>query len=360
MEYLHQSGRKKLKIKRKYVSAGVVLAALFAVWACGTETEVEKDRSFPILTGEFLGQAPPGTEAELFAPGIVSTGLYERDMAISPDGKEIYYGVVLGNRTTIMISRLDKETWTEPEQASFITGFDNFYFEPALSPDGDRMFFLTNLPPAGEPAKPGWTYQHIWAVNRGEGLEWGEPYDLGSAVNARRAEFFPSVTAEGTLYFTRAMGQGVYKIFRSRPEDGCYLSAEPLPDQVNGGNNPHNACISRDESFLIACVAGREDSLNPGLPEYYVFFRSEEDTWSEGINLGEGINFKDSRALSPHITSDGRYFFFSSTKTHQDFFSADRRASWSLIQNIHHSPQNGGGDIYWVDAEVIRRLKPQK
>jgi hypothetical protein len=349
-----------LTTKRIDVLGGVMFFALMAVWACGPGTEVDNGRGFPILTGEFLGQTPPGTEAELFAPGIVSTGLNERDMAITPDGTEIYYGVILGNRTTIMTSRLEKGIWTEPEQAPFIRGFENFYFEPALSPDGNRLFFLTNLPPAGEPAKPGWTYQHIWAVDRGEDSEWGEPYDLGPAVNARRAEFFPSVTADGTLYFTRAMGQGVYKIFRSRPEDGRYLSAEPLPDRVNDGNNPYNACISRDESYLIACVAGREDSLNPGLPEYYVFFRTEDDTWSEGINLGEGINFKDSRALSPHVTSDGRYFFFASTKTRSELLAVDLRASWSLIQDIHNSPQNGSGDIYWVDAEVIRRLNPLK
>jgi hypothetical protein len=352
--------RRETMSRRRTLLAGCVILAALAAWGCSGGAESDKEWSFPRLEGPYLGQAPPGKEAELFAPGIVSTGLYERDMAITPSGEEIYYGLLLGNRATIMTSRLENGLWTEPEQASFIRGFRHNFFEPALSPDGNKLFFLTNLPPAGEEEKPGWIYQHIWAVDRVDDGLWGEPYDLGSAVNAKRAEFFPSLTADGTLYFTRAMGQGVYKIFRSRLQEEGYHTAEPLPEVVNGGNNPFNACISRDESFLIACVAGREDSLNPGFPEYYVFFRDEDDTWSGGINLGARVNFKDSRALSPHITGDGRYFFFGTTSARPDILAADGPVSWRLIQDIHHSPRNGAGDIYWVDAGFIRELNPMK
>lgn len=338
----------------------VFVLGLFVITACSPGSYEEKNDDFPVLTGEYLGQTPPGMEAELFAPGLVSTGLYERDIAISPDGSELYYGVVVGNRTTILVSRQEDGRWTEPEQASFINGFEYYYFEPALSPDGKRMLFLTNRPPEGEPPKSGWGYQHIWAVDRGDDGIWMEPYDLGPAVNANRAEFFPSVTESGTLYFTRAEGDGRYGIYRSPLIEGQYKSAEALPDEVNGKNNPYNACISRDESLLIACIAGRDDGVNTGLPEYYVFFRTEEDTWSEGVNLGEGINFRNSSALSPHFSGDGKYFFFASNKTDPEYFSTARHLNWGLIQKIHRSPQNGSGDIYWVNAERIRRLNPNR
>ena len=50
----------------------------------------------PTLSSNYLGQTPPGDSAVVFAPGIVGTGLYTRDIAISPSGDEIYYGVSLG------------------------------------------------------------------------------------------------------------------------------------------------------------------------------------------------------------------------------------------------------------------------
>ena len=40
-----------------------------------------------VKAGPFLGQDPPGLQPEVFAPGVISTGLAERDVAISPDGR---------------------------------------------------------------------------------------------------------------------------------------------------------------------------------------------------------------------------------------------------------------------------------
>ena len=45
----------------------------------------------PGLTGDYLGQIAPGDSAVLFAPGIMSTGMATRDVAISRDGNEIYF-----------------------------------------------------------------------------------------------------------------------------------------------------------------------------------------------------------------------------------------------------------------------------
>ena len=91
--------------------------------------------------GPYLGQKPPGTVPELFAPGIVSTGLYERDVAVSPDGREIIFGVIWGKVVTIMSSRLESGEWTTPEVVPFALDFDYFHLEPCFSPDGKYLFF---------------------------------------------------------------------------------------------------------------------------------------------------------------------------------------------------------------------------
>jgi cytohesin len=46
---------------------------------------------FPVLTGPYLGQKPPGEEPEIFAPGIVSTmGMQHGPAVFSSDGREVY------------------------------------------------------------------------------------------------------------------------------------------------------------------------------------------------------------------------------------------------------------------------------
>ena len=73
------------------------------------------------ITGDWLGQAPPGDQAKLFAPGIVSNGWYTRDLAVTPDGDEIYFTVMLPNFqfSSILVTRRVDGVWTDPEVAPF-------------------------------------------------------------------------------------------------------------------------------------------------------------------------------------------------------------------------------------------------
>jgi hypothetical protein len=315
---------------------------------------------FPILQGQYLGQKAPGLTPQLFAPGIISTGMYERDLALTPDGKEIFYSVSFGRITTILATREEKGVWTEPEAASFALDSAYLSLEPCLTADGKTMFFLSNRPLKGQQAKPGWQHQNIWASDRKADGSWGEPYDLGPPINTDANEFFPSVTRDGTLYFTRSRpGDEKTAIYRARRSGGTYAEPELLPPQVNGEGNPYNACIAPDASFLIACVSGRKDSISAGLPNYYVFFRDQDDKWSEGINLGTAINMPGASAISPAISPDLKFFFFASNKSQISPGSASGRFTFSRLLEFYNSPQNGNSDIYWVDAAVIRQLKPK-
>lgn len=77
----------------------VALAALaiLAGVACTPAPEtVDPAAGFPVLSGPYLGQELPGRQPELFAPGIISTGLADLNSVFSPDGKEFYYAVDIG------------------------------------------------------------------------------------------------------------------------------------------------------------------------------------------------------------------------------------------------------------------------
>ena len=283
-------------------------------------------------------------------PGVVSTGMFTRDMAITPDGKEIYFCVSIGNYTyaTILCTKEVNGEWLPPEIVSFSGGPGVMDFEPALSVDGSRLFFLSNRPHGDEPVGD----QDIWVVDRTPD-GWSTPQNLGAPVNTDGGEFFPSLTSNGTLYFTRnKKGSGLNQIYRSKWEYGAFQEPELLPEQVNCGTNRFNAFVAPDESYMIVPATGMADAFD-GV-DYYLVFRDLKDRWSEPVNLGENVNIDNARGWSPYVSPDGRFFFFMATRTNEI-----EQADWSYnhLIELNNSPGNGNADIYWVDAGFIEKMK---
>ncbi len=314
--------------------------------------------TFPNLSGAYLGQNPPGLEPQMFAPGIINTGMNERDVAVSPDGTEIFYGLNAGRVVTIMHTRLINGKWSEPVVAPFASDQNFFFFEPCLTAEGNRIYFLTNRPPKGKQPQPGWTYQNIWAADKKEDGSWGEPYDPDTLLNSNGFQYFPSITNNGTLYFTKVDPQ-IKKpaIYRCKSINGKLQSAEKLPDIINNNGEPFNAFIAHDESYLITCVDKKPNPLNPGRTNYYIYFRDEKDAWSEGKLLGPEINIKGSNAMSAYVSPDGKYFFFAAQKTDEKFASAPSPKTLGYYKELFQSPANGNYDIYWVDSAILTKYK---
>lgn len=312
------------------------------------------DASPSTRTGPWLGEQPPGESPALFAPGIVSTGLYERDAAVTPDGKELYFGILGNDFAVIAVCRQVDGRWTGPELAPFSRDPKCLNLEPCISPDGKRFLFLSTRARAGQEQKPGWADQDIWAMDRtAEG--WGEPYNLGAPVNSDRPEFFPSLTRDGTLYFTREDSEKRSAIYRSRLVSGAYTEPERLPDTVNCGPNLFNACVAPDESYLVVCIGDRPENL--GRADYYVCFRTAGDRWSPPVNLGPAVNGKGDAATSPSVTPDGRFLFFGSSRRTPP--PAGEARTYRALQEDRVRPGNGNCDLYWVSTALIEKLRPK-
>jgi Tol biopolymer transport system component len=307
--------------------------------------------NIPELHGPYLGQTPPGTEPVLFAPGIISDGFNNRDLAIMPDGSEIFYSVNMKKFeiSTILSVRKVEDQWSEPEVAFFATDSNFKYLEPAISPDGSKFFFVSSGPDSKN-------NNDIWVMDRAIG-GWGKPRKLGDNINTSVSETFPSITNDGTIYFSRVSEDpAVEHIYRSRLINGEYTEAEKLPDNVNSGKTQFNAFVAPDESYLIVSVYGREDSL--GSIDYYIVYRNNADSWSQPVNMGNKINTSGGQEYSAYVSRDGKYLFFMSTRLADDNDAGNTGHSFNSLTRVHNSPENGNSDIYWMDAGIIDDLRP--
>jgi len=123
------------------------LIALLVLAGCGgtAPTTAPAGTSAPATAapsgGPYLGQEPPGTTAEVFAPGVVSRpDSIEYSGTFSPDGTEYYfYRVQKDSSSKILFSRVLNGEWTAPEPLAVTSGHDAF--EPHLTLDNKRLYF---------------------------------------------------------------------------------------------------------------------------------------------------------------------------------------------------------------------------
>ena len=342
---------KSLKYKLKLLSSVLVVGLL--LYSCNQKNTTDSINSQSTnLSGPYLGQTPPGTSPELFAPGIVSTALPERDLAISPDGKEIYFSVISGDRnkwrSNIVCTKQINGVWSKPEVASFSGQFSDI--EPYIQHDGKKLYFISGRPLVE--GKENKYRVNMWYVDKTE-LGWSKPKPVGEPINGHGHVCYPSITKSGTMYFTRRSEDRSELIYRSNFVDGRYTEPELLPKEINFTNTMFNTFISPDEDFLI--VPSYIENDNCGSTDYYVSFRDENDNWSELINLGCEIN-SPHWDYAPSLSPDGKYFFFQRDAWIWTEDVDGKVYNYDDLVNIH----KGGGDIYWVNAKVITDLNPFK
>lgn len=304
------------------------------------------------LKGEYLGQIPPGNIPQLFAPGIVNDGIATRDITFTSDGKEIYFCKNTGNSTfsTLLFCKETEKGWSEPEVVSFAQDPNFIFIEPFISPNGEKLFFVSNM--GNEFTAENRFITDIWVTDR-IGGSWGRPYKLDTLINSSDSEFFPTVAANGNLYFSRenAVNREGF-IYKSELKNGKYLKPEKLPIQINSGIARFNAVIAKDESFMIIPVYGMEDTY--GSTDYYISFFEKEKGWSEPLNLGDKINTTSGNEYSAGFSPDDNYFFFMSARIEEKKIE---NLTFSAMKKFHLSPESGNSNIYWMKADFIKDLK---
>lgn len=297
-----------------------------------------------IFSTSSFGQnnAAGDTVAVLFEPGLISTKYPNRDIAISADGSEIYYTLQSYKREVSVIMQLTKSNgkWSKPQVAAFSGQHGDL--EPAFSPDGKRLYFVSNRSADGGTKKD----YDIWYVDKKDG-KWGEAQNIGLPVNTEMNEFYPSVTNKGDLYFTAEYkdNKGKEDIYVSRLVDGKYTKPESISEAVNSETYEFNAFVAPDESYILFTSYGRPDDMGGG--DLYISIKDDQDKWSPARRLSNTVN---STALDycPFVSPDGKYFYFTSNRN--NIKQAD---DYQTIINMMESIENGFDNVYRISWESI-------
>jgi Tol biopolymer transport system component len=283
---------------------------------------------FPELKGPYLGQPEPGSTPEVFAPGIISTPAPEGASWFSADGRLFLFARARSALDGILLMEQVAGVWSAPRLAPFSAGGHDWDF--VLAPDDTTVFVASGRPPAPGAAVP--RDHSIWVSNR-IAKGWSSAERLPAPVNTGQHDSYPSVATDGTLYFfsRRDGGLGYGDIYVSRPADGVYTRVENLGAPINSPFHEVDPFIAPDQSYLLFCS---DRPGGHGKDDMYVVFARGGGGWTAPVNLGEAVNSPHQEYI-PSVSRDGRFFFFTSNRT-------------------------GQRDIYWMEASVIERLRPEE
>jgi len=296
----------------KRFSTSIALLFTFCAVSGGSHAHDE----FPVLEGPYLGQTPPGSTAEPFAPGIVNTEEWGDAVGFSLDMNVFY--VTRWKHTSDA---------REPEFVTF-KKVDNRWNKIAVptgtrkpfhSPDGKTLYFKSK-------------YKERTADG------WSEMKSLGSAFEEIRIMGL-TASAKGTLVLDEVgsrKGDGIIRY--SKLVDGKWEDPKPFGKEINTGTWNAHPFIAPDESYIM--WDGERES-GYGSSDLHISFRQKDGSWGEAINMGPTVN-TEAEEGGPQVTPDGKYLFFNRMvlKTGGD---GDRQS-----------------DLYWIDAQIIEDLRPKQ
>lgn len=296
----------------------------------------------PTPTSPWPDASQPSETPTLFAPGLISTGLNERDGSLSREGDCFAFTLQGTNSAVIVLVQRQDGRWSAPELAPFSGQFTDL--EPAFDPRGGQLLFASRRPLPGE-AEAG--DANLWRVSytRDEhGITWGDPVDL-AGLNDEGDEYYPSVSIEGELVFTavRSGGQGGEDLWLAYPE-GDEWFVENAGAGVNSPGPEFNACLRPDGGALVFSSVRRGD-LGGG--DLYISERQVDGSFGSARALTH-LN-SPSLDYCPTFSCDGALLWFTSQRS--VLIEPEGAAlSFQELSAALASAGNGAGDLYWVLA----------
>ncbi|EDM38285.1 possible outer membrane protein [Pedobacter sp. BAL39] len=226
--------------------------------------------------------------------------------AITADGETLIFSRNINGNEDFFMSRKDAKGWAAPLPLSDQINTTQFNEgAQSITPDGQYLFFTGCNRPDG-------LGRCDIYVSHKEGNSWGKPFNLGAPVNSAFWDSQPAISPDGsTLFFVsnRPGGLGGYDIWKSTlNKEGYWADPVNLGPEINTPYDEHTPYLHADGKTLYFSSDGW-----PGFGNKDIFktVLRDDGHWLHPLNLGYPINtFNEETGLI--VTPDGSQALFSS------------------------------------------------
>ena len=245
----------------------------------------------PIPTDSlYLSQVPPGYTPKIFVLPLNGTMRPVERIAITSDGKEIYFCEIdtyPANVQRIKCYKYLNDKWQGP----FVV-FEGF-MDPALSMNDSIMYMETNINTFATA---------YYSVRNSTG--WSAPVRCVST--SQQTHYYLETNLKN--YYMSATFPGIASKDLGYLEiNGTDTTINNLGKPINTNMNENDFFVSRDETYMIHA---RSSSSVAG--DLYISYKKANGNWTNSKSLGPQVNISGpSWEFGCYVTKDNKYLFFT-------------------------------------------------
>jgi hypothetical protein len=264
----------------------------------------------------YLGQTHPGNVPVIFNLPVTAGLRPVERIAITTDGKEIYYGELNTYPPTIQkvqCLRYLNDHWQGP-----FTIF-NGYASPRLTINDSTMYIQSNINDVST------TY-----YSKRDSTGWSTPIRL---INTTQQTHYCQTTALNNTYLSSNLPA------TPTQRDICRLVISNSDTVIEGLGKPINTLseendlfVADDESYLLF---SRNSS---GAGDMYLSFKKSNGRWTNPKKFGEPINHSGySWEYGQFVSKDGTYLFYTSGGLYMSSYYTYWVKINNIIDSLHHT-----------------------
>ena len=229
--------------------------------------------------------------------------------AISPDFSTIYFTRCKKGKNQqlgcqILSAKSNGRDWEDPEVVLPELGDSVTVAHPAISPDGNTLYFVSDMP-------GGLGENDIWKVSRSGGGSWGKPVNLGEEINTPGNELYPYVHPDGTLYFSSdsRIGMGGLDIYKATKDETGSWILENMKPPINSPEDDFGIVFEDDQErgFFSSSRKGRgnDDIYSFVLPPLEFSVKGVvKDERNDQVLVGSTVKSVGSDGITVESTTD--------------------------------------------------------
>jgi outer membrane protein OmpA-like peptidoglycan-associated protein/tetratricopeptide (TPR) repeat protein len=286
----------------------------------------------------------------------INADYHDGPACVSADGKTLYFTRVnykakkdFVNTAKIYIASGHDRSWGNVK--AFDHNSDAYSVaHPSINKDGTVLFFCSDMP-------GGLGGKDIW-MSRKSGNGWEKPVNLGPDINTSGDEMFPTIKADGLLYYASdgLPGYGGLDLYSAKSVDGKWILVRNEGLNINSSYDDFGITFLNDSIgyFSSNRVGGKgKDDI------YWYKFTNKFITLSGTVLLTE--NSKDPAKKVNVVLADENGKHLDSMKTNDqgyfEFKNLDGEKKYMAIIDSDDPQFNGKARYYLADKnQIIHRV----